>query len=621
MSSDTNGQSGPTHNQCNEYTTIANIHTKTRAIYVALIANIGIAAIKFLGFMITKSSAMLSESIHSLVDSFNSVCLLVGLKRSSRPADCFHPFGYGMEANVWALFAAILMFFGSLVAFHSGYEKVTGHSAMDTKILLDNYNFIAITLIVSAMFEFWAMANAAKAVLAEVNIEVKGKLKKYLTSIKYIRKIKSPTTKFVWWEDTAAFTGVLVALIALSISKFVLPAEYAYLPDGVASWLIGLILLALSLGLLKNNVNFLTGQSAEPQVEQVIKDVADSIHGISNVHELKTMDMGSSGLIVNMNIEVDPDTPVKEADDIADMLEDNIRQRVRNISHVNIEIQADDAEENWGEKFEKLIEEGKEIEAIDTNEGNILSNFSDFANTVVREVMIPRPDVKFVDVDASLDELADLIIDTGHTRIPVFEDSVDNVIGVVNAKDVLKAIRNKDKELTIKDLVREIIFVPENKFISDLLSDLNTAKSQIATVVDEHGGVAGIVTVEDILEELVGEMYDEFDKVDATPACLKVDDYNIQLDTRMSIDDINERFGLDIPGEDFHTIGGYVFGLLGREPEINDEIEDKNILYTVLEVDGRRISKINMRKETPFIDGELEESETETPLNGNGENV
>lgn len=611
MSSDSNIEDNQSIQMQNGQCTavIKKFQSKKKAIYVALAANLGIASIKFFCFLLTKSSAMLSESIHSMVDSFNSVCLLIGIKRASRPADVMHPFGYGLEANVWALFATILMFSGALVAFHSGYGKITNHSAQDTKVLLDNYYLVATTLIMSAFFEFWAMVNAARAVLSEIQVEAKGVLNQYLKSIKYLGEIKTPTTKFVWFEDTAAFVGVIAALIALTVSKFAVPAEFAFIPDGVASWIIGGILFALSLGLLNNNMTFLTGKSATPKVEQIIKDVADNLHGISCVHELKTMDMGTSGLIVNMNIEVAPDTPVKEADDIADMLEDNIRQRLDNISHVNIEIQADDSEENWEEKFEKLIEEGKEIEAIDSKEGQILSNFADFANTVVKEVMVPRRDMEAIEASDSLDKLCDVIIESGHTRIPVYEENIDNIIGVVNAKDVLKATRTPDSEwFSIKDLVREIICVPENKFISDLLSDLNSAKSQIAIVVDEHGGVSGIVTVEDILEELVGEIYDEFDK-EELPECVMIDESSVDLSSKMDIYDINERFNLDIPTDDFQTIGGYVFGLLGREPEVGDEIEDKDLKFKVLEVDGRRIERLNMKKETPFILEVNEENE------------
>ena len=434
----------------------------------------------------------------------------------------------------------------------------------------------------------------------------------FIQSLKYIRKIKSPTTRFVWYEDVAALTGVIVAFIALTISKFLMPPELVHVPDGIASIIIGFILLILAIYLLKHNVNSLTVQSAEPRVEETIRKIAENIHGISSVVELKTMDLGSSGLVVNMTIEVDPETQMKDADDIADMLERKLRKRIKNINHITIELQAHDAEDNWEEKFEKLITEGKNIGTIDAHEATMLSNFFSFANTVVKEIMVPRTEIFLINAEENINTLADLMINSGHTRIPIYKDNVDNIIGVVNAKDVLKVIKNNnvDEHFTIESIAREILIVPENKFISDLLSDFTSSKNQIAAVVDEHGGVAGIITIEDILEEIVGEIYDEFDKVDS-PEVIKIDDNTLNVSCKMDIEDINDRFDLDIPNEDFQTIGGYVFGLLGREPEVNDVIEDKNITYKVLELDGRRISRITMHKETPFVDSAEQTEEDE----------
>ncbi|MBS4759946.1 MAG: cation diffusion facilitator family transporter [Clostridium sp.] len=585
-------------------------NSKFMAVIKALIANIGIALVKLICFFFSSSSAMLAEAIHSGVDSFNSICLLVGIKRGSRPADNAHPFGYGLEANVWAMFASILMLGGTFVALYHGFEKLIKAQSVDD--LLIHYNAIAIALICSIMFEAWAVVSASKAVLHEVNIEEKNPFKEFFRSIKYIGQIKSPTTKFVWYEDTAALTGVLVAFVALTMAKFVMPHDLAYIPDAIASIIIGSILFVLAIYLLKNNVNSLTVQSAEPDVEEKIRQVASTIHGITDVVELKTIDLGSSGLIINMTIEVDPETQMKDADDIADMLERKVKKVIKNVTHITIELQAHDAEDNWEEKFHKLIKEGEKIETIDSHEAQMLSNFFGFANTVVREIMVPRPEIFMVNVEDNINELADLIINSGHTRIPVYRDNVDNIIGVINAKDVLKVIKNNhvDENFSIEVLARELLIVPENKFISDLLSDFTSSKNQIAAVVDEHGGIAGIVTIEDILEEIVGEIYDEFDKVE-TPELVKIDENTLNVSCKMDIEDINERFDLDIPNEDFQTIGGYVFGLLGREPELNDVIEDKNITYTILEIDGRRISRIKMHKETPFVDSTEEKHEAQ----------
>ena len=574
-------------------------NTKQKAIIRAFLANIGIALVKLVCFVFSKYSAMLAEAIHSGVDSFNSICLWVGIKRGAKVADSEHPFGYGLEANVWAMFASILMLVGAGVAIYHGGHKFLDPNGTDE--LLKNYNYIAIALIVSMCFEAWAVASATNAVLAEAQVCVKNPLAKFFVSLKHIRKIQSPTTKFVWYEDTAAFLGVFIALFALSIGKLI--PDYAYILDAVASILIGALLFFLAIYLLKNNVNSLTVQSAEPRVEEIIRNVASTIHGIAHVVELKTIDLGSTGVVINMTIEVDPETQMKDADDIAQMLERKIRKYIKNVNDVTIELQAHDEEDNWEEKFDKLVIEGQKIEAIDSHEANMLSNFYSFANTVVKEIMIPRTEIVFADANSTIYEIADIIINSGHTRLPLYEDNVDNVLGVINAKDVLKVIKNNniDENFSIKSIVRDILIVPENKFISDLLSDLTSSKNQIAAVMDEHGGIVGIVTIEDIIEEIVGEIYDEFDKVE-TPEIVKIDENTLSIAAKTDIEDFNERFDQDIPDEDFQTIGGYVFGLLGREPELNDVVEDKNITYTILELDGVKITRVKMQKSTPFVD-------------------
>mgnify|MGYP005765803809 CR=1 FL=1 len=579
------------------------INLNFRAVVRAFIANISIALIKFAAGILTGSSAMFSEAVHSAVDSFNSICLMIGLKRGSRPADGVHPFGHGLETNIWTIIACILMFFGALVSFTSAYHKIfiNTHGVSE---LLNNYGILAVILSLSIFFESWAVHSAVNAVIDESGIKHTNPVIDFIKSIKYVHKINTPTTKYVWYEDVVALLGVVVALIAVTISKFFLPEELAHIPDGVASGIIALMLLFLAGYMLKNNVNLLTGLSAEPQVEEIIKQITEDLHCVSCVKELKTMNMGTSGLIVNIKIEVDPEIQVKEADDITEMVERRIREQFKNISHVSVEIDTNDAEENWEDKFDKIIQEGEKIDVLDDKEADMLSNFYSFAQTVVKEIMVPRPKVVFIDAEDDLNTLIDLIIESGHTRIPVYEDTVDNLIGVINAKDALRALRDKKNEqegFEIKSLAREILIIPENKFISDLLNDFTTTKNQIAAIVDEHGGIAGIVTVEDIIEEIVGEIYDEFDEA-PVPELIKIDDTTLNVSSQIDIEDINKRFDLDIPNEDFQTLGGYVFGLIGREPEIGDKVEDRNLSFEVIELDGIRISRVIMKKDTPFID-------------------
>ncbi len=591
----------------------SNVNLKFRAVVRAFLANIFITLIKLFSWYFTKSSAMFAEAVHSGVDSFNSICLMVGLKRGSRPSDRVHPFGHGLETNVWTIIACILMFFGAAVSLISAYDKIFVNTH-EVEQLIKNYHALAFILICSICFEGWAVNSAVHAVLDESNIKHKNPVIDFIKSIKYVHKITTPTTKYVWYEDVVALTGVIVAFVAVSISKYILPLSLAHIPDGIASGIIASMLLFLAGYMLKNNVNLLTGLSAEPQVEEIIKKVTENLHCVSCVKELKTMNMGTSGLIVNITIEVDPEIQVKEADDIAEMVERKIRKHVSNVSHVSVEIDSNDAEENWEDKFDKIIQEGEKIEVIDDKEANMLSNFYSFAQTVVKEIMVPRPKVYFIDAEENLNTLIDVIIESGHTRIPIYENAVDNLIGVINAKDALKALRDKTYEqegFEIKSLAREILIIPENKFISDLLNDFTTTKNQIAAVVDEHGGIAGIVTVEDIIEEIVGEIYDEFDEA-PVPELIKIDDNTLNVSSQMDIEDINEKYDLDIPNEDFQTIGGYVFGLLGREPEIGDKVEDKNLSFEVIELDGIRISRVIMRKNTPFVESINKEENTQT---------
>ncbi|HSA07635.1 MAG TPA: cation diffusion facilitator family transporter [Candidatus Gastranaerophilales bacterium] len=585
---------------------------KESAVWRALFANLGIAAIKFVCWLISKSSAMLSESIHSAVDGFNSLCLIIGLKRGRKPADRFHPFGYGLEANIWALFACIFMLIGTAVAFYHGFNKLLYHHN-DVQELLDNYALIAVTLVLSIFFELWAVSSASKAVVAEAGAQTNGRFDTFIKSVKLVSQIKSPTTKFVWYEDTAALLGVIVALIALTVSKFFIISSYAYIPDAIASLIIGLLLFGLAIYLLKYNVSFLTGASAKPDIEESIKKIAENVHGISEVIDLKTIDMGSSGLIVNLEIEVDPEIQVKDADDIADKLEEKLKEKIKNISHITIEVQANDAEEDWREKLDKIIEDGKQNDILNPSEARMLSRFFDFTTTVVKEIMIPRTDVVFINSESGIDEFIDIVLDSGYTRIPVYEENIDNIIGIANAKEVLKLFRNgcNKNEIKIRKLARETIIIPENKSISGLLNEFIRKKTQMAIIVDEHGGVAGIVTVEDILEEIVGEIWDEYDV--RIPEVAQLDKNTLNVFSKVSVYDLNERFNLDLPLEDFQTIGGLIFGQLGREPEIGDEISVGDVTMKVESMDGHKIVKAVLYREDGFIDSHFLEEDYMRP--------
>lgn len=596
---------------------------RTKAVYAALIANAGIFLIKLVFGLVGRSSAMLSESIHSFADSFNSLCLIIGLKRGSKPADAFHPFGYGLEANVWTLFACLLMSASACISIYWGITRLTIHT--DAQDLYQHFNWIAAALILSAFFELWAINNASRAILTESNISFSNPISCFLKSISRVNKIKSPTTRFVWYEDTAALTGVLVALISIIIARYVVPFSYAHIPDGVASLIIGFILLFLAIYLFRNYLSNL-GAAAKPQIEQIIKEITLSVNNILEINYLKTMDMGASGLIVNLEIEVEPDLQVKDVDDITEKVETRLKQKLPNISHVNIEVQADETQDNWRERFKALIEEGIKDNIINHQEAKILDNFYEFTDTTVEEIMIPRTEINCLEINSSIDDLIKLVIETGHTRIPMYEESIDNIIGLIHSKDILKLFQNKiddpeciQPEIKLRDLIRSMPMVPVNKPISKMLNEFITNKIQMAIIADEHGGIDGLVTIEDLLEEIFGEIWDEYDT--ETVEIKRIDANTVLLSAKVNIEEINDRYDLDIPSEEFNTIGGYIFGTLGRVPRIKDKIQIDDCVFTIENMDSYKMQYVKLYNPFGLIDKIEQQEQHHIQIeneNGNG---
>jgi CBS domain containing-hemolysin-like protein len=226
-------------------------------------------------------------------------------------------------------------------------------------------------------------------------------------------------------------------------------------------------------------------------------------------------------------------------------------------------------------------------------EREYLNNVFDFRDTVAREIMVPRPDIEALSSDTPLEELAEAAAFGRFTRYPVYEGDLDHVLGSVHVKDLFRAAGEQPEEFDIRPLIRECLVVPENKPIEQLLKEFQSRKLQIAIVIDEWGSVEGLITIEDVLEELVGEIQDEFDRDEA--AIEQLGDGIYAIDGRIPINDVNERFGLELHHEDFDTIGGYVLGALGRPPEIGDTVEVEEVTLTVKAVDGSRVSMLTLR--------------------------
>ncbi len=244
------------------------------------------------------------------------------------------------------------------------------------------------------------------------------------------------------------------------------------------------------------------------------------------------------------------------------------------------------------EEILALAEEAAEHAVIEESERRLIRSIIDFGDTISREVMVPRPDMVAVGHDASVGDTVELAITRGLTRLPVYGENADDVIGVVNLKDAVRVERDGGGDRPVTEVMHDAYFVPETKAVAELLSEMQTGSVHIAIVVDEYGGTAGLVTMEDLLEELVGEIHDEFD-TDAEPI-ERLADGTVLVNATMNVGDLNEQLGLHLPDDPWDSVGGLVFGTLGRVPVPGDEVEVDAVLMVVERVDGRRISRVRL---------------------------
>ena len=228
---------------------------------------------------------------------------------------------------------------------------------------------------------------------------------------------------------------------------------------------------------------------------------------------------------------------------------------------------------------------------IEQQEQEMLYKVFDFADKEAADVMVPRPEVVALSIALPPEQALEAVMDAPFTRYPVYRGNLDDIVGVLHVRDLFHALRDRGMEqVQIEDVVRPAYIVPETKDLAALLTEFRRTNQHMAIVVDEYGEVEGIVTLEDVLEEIVGEIEDEFDLPDESIE--QVDEDTIHIDGTFPIDDFNERFHTELPAEDYHTIGGFVFGLLGRAPEVGDDVSHDGMRFDVLEVEGSRIDKL-----------------------------
>jgi CBS domain containing-hemolysin-like protein len=238
-----------------------------------------------------------------------------------------------------------------------------------------------------------------------------------------------------------------------------------------------------------------------------------------------------------------------------------------------------------------LVSQSTQHGEIEQQEQEMLYKVFDFADKEASDVMVPRPEVVALSVDLPPEECLEAVMDSPYTRYPVYRESLDNVLGILHVRDLFSALRERGMhEVRVEEIIRPAHIVPETKDLAALLAEFRRANQHMAIVVDEYGEMEGIVTLEDLLEEIVGEIEDEFDLPDESIE--QVDDDTIRVDGTFPIDDFNERFHTGLPDEDYHTLAGFVFGLLGRQPEVGDDISHDGMRFDILEVEGSRINKL-----------------------------
>jgi len=249
------------------------------------------------------------------------------------------------------------------------------------------------------------------------------------------------------------------------------------------------------------------------------------------------------------------------------------------------------------DEIKQVIDAGTERGVLDKTEHELIKSILEFSDITAKEIMVPRPDVVALDLHMTREVLMRRVIDEGYSRMPVYENTIDNIVGVVYTKDLLNLLEHRDL-IILQDILRTPFFIPESKKISQLLRELQQNKVHLAIVIDEHGGTEGIVTMEDIIEEIVGEILDEYDE--ATKSVVQSSDGSAIVEATMSINDFNQQFGAQLPEtSDYETLAGFLQKVTGRLPELHEEIRQNDFIFTIAGKRARRIKHVKVVRLQP----------------------
>lgn len=255
------------------------------------------------------------------------------------------------------------------------------------------------------------------------------------------------------------------------------------------------------------------------------------------------------------------------------------------------------------DELKTWMEVGQPEGGLEADERRMIYSIFQFGDTFCREIMVPRIDVLALEVKTSLSQAVNVLIESGHSRVPVYDDGIDNVVGILYAKDLLRWQTNPGEKSTLRKFLRPAYYVPETKKVDELLAEMQAKGVHIAIVVDEYGGMAGLVTLEDIVEEIVGEIRDEYDQKEEL-LVQKVNDDEVLFKARVSLDDFNDALETEVTSEQTDTLGGILYAELGRVPMEGDCMQVEDWLLTVEEVRGRRIGRIRAKKQNEILKDE-----------------
>lgn len=262
------------------------------------------------------------------------------------------------------------------------------------------------------------------------------------------------------------------------------------------------------------------------------------------------------------------------------------------------------------EEIKTMVDAGEEGGVLEEDEKEMIYSIFEFGDTLAREVMVSRVDIVALAADTSVLDAIEVITLHNHSRVPVYQGNIDNIIGILYAKDLLKVLREKGRgaadQIQLAVLVRPATFVPETKKVDELLEEMQKRRMHMAIVIDEYGGTAGLVTIEDILEEIVGEIQDEYDQAEE-PMTQTVNDNEWIIDARANLDDVNDLLQTNMPANEADTLGGFVYSQLGKVPLPGDEVHFEDVVLKVMNIAGRRIGKIRVQR----IKQEVEEEKSE----------